>query len=689
MAPKALAELEKKLQDFVAKSPGVSDIAIQKEASRVAKDLSIANFNAKVFLRKFASKVLSKPATRSLHSKEIEEVDDDEEENEDEEESEDDEDIANEEHDEDIADEEEETSNDEENDDDCEQLLSNHIEDDIAPEDPFAILYDYVLEPSYVASFPTGSVKYHEDQNHLGKFVLRSKNEDILPTSQSSRLNKSSIHLKNNLKNNLSSSSEFSDFETDLMSLAGRYRDILYTERSGQNAEEIRRVYCMHALNHVLKTRQRIINHNAKLNKLASAQDFRDQGLTRPKVLMLMPFRDSAYRAVNCLFSLLFGSKSNVNVLNIKRFKEEFGPEEDQAPLNKPDDYNATFQGNVDDSFRLGIAVTKKSLKLYTDFYASDIILCSPVSLRMIIGAAGDRERDYDFLSSIEVLILDQTDVFLMQNWEHIVHIMHHINLQPNESHGVDFSRVRMWTLEGYSKFYRQTLMFASTNSNEISALFAKEANSYAGQILFRNPVTPDKAIIRQIFVKCPQTFLRFESTSLASLPEERFQFFVNTVLPNIKDQLSHVLIYITSYFDFVRLRNYFRSAELDFTQVCEYTKSGKVAQSRSLFFHGSRKMMLFTERFHFYHRYKVKGIQNIVFYQLPTYGNFYGELCNLMHPGYQGKKFTGDESMMTSTALFCKHDLQQLATIVGTQKAVQMLRASSEKTTFKTDQND
>ena len=39
----------------------------------------------------------------------------------------------------------------------------------------------------------------------------------------------------------------------------------------------------------------------------------------------------------------------------------------------------------------------------------------------------------------------DETDVFLMQNWAHLLHIMQQLNRAPTDSHGADFGRVRLW----------------------------------------------------------------------------------------------------------------------------------------------------------------------------------------------------------------------------------------------------
>jgi U3 small nucleolar RNA-associated protein 25 len=54
------------------------------------------------------------------------------------------------------------------------------------------------------------------------------------------------------------------------------------------------------------------------------------------------------------------------NVMNKKRFFDEFTGSEIVMPKKKPrpEDYEQTFAGNTDDTFRIGITVTKKSLRV-------------------------------------------------------------------------------------------------------------------------------------------------------------------------------------------------------------------------------------------------------------------------------------------------------------------------------------
>ena len=61
------------------------------------------------------------------------------------------------------------------------------------------------------------------------------------------------------------------------------------------------------------------------------------------------------------------------------------------------------------------------SVRLYADFYESDIIVASPLALATKLTEGEEEEGGAaDMLSSIEVLLVARLDVLQMQNWAHV-----------------------------------------------------------------------------------------------------------------------------------------------------------------------------------------------------------------------------------------------------------------------------
>ena len=115
----------------------------------------------------------------------------------------------------------------------------------------------------------------------------------------------------------------------------------------------------MHALNHVIRSDQIVSRGNAARKQAFARKeeppDTRDSSLTKPRVLIIAPMRNVAYRCVQTLLTL-HGSPS------LKSFKGGFsaeyggGGEEDSGAgrrraAQQPADFQATFRGNTDDNF--------------------------------------------------------------------------------------------------------------------------------------------------------------------------------------------------------------------------------------------------------------------------------------------------------------------------------------------------
>lgn len=501
------------------------------------------------------------------------------------------------------------------------------------------------------------------------------------------------LSIKQQIINNIHTANHdtsiLTPLQTELISIACNYQDLYYPNRTHQNGEQVRLVYCMHALDHVLKTRQKVLHHNSKLSELKASKknvvipdQFRDQGFVRPRVLIVVPFRDTAFKVVNMLIDLL-NPKEKMSTVNYKRFVDEFTGDSLHFPKKnpKPEDYEQTFSGNTEDTFRIGISLTKKSMKLYVPFYSSDILIASPLGLRLIIGAPGEKDREYDFLASIELLILDQMELLLAQNWDHLLYMFDHLHLQPQSRQNTDFSRVRSWCLNGWSKYYRQTLLFSSYDLPEFRSLFNNKCHNYSGKVRTANIV--ERGTIRHVVMEVQQIFHRIEVKSLESSFDARFEYFTNTILPQFKvAMMAHCMIYVPSYFDYVRIRNYLKKEDINFTQICEYTKDNKISRARTLFYHGGAHFLLYSERAHFFRRMRIKGIRHIIMYQPPMWNNFYPEIINLMQEVNQNPR---DDVMkaISVTVLYTKYDILQLSAIVGHDNVAKMLASKKQTHMF------
>ncbi|KAI9627032.1 hypothetical protein KEM48_010076 [Puccinia striiformis f. sp. tritici PST-130] len=167
---------------------------------------------------------------------------------------------------------------------------------------------------------------------------------------------------------------------------------------------------------------------------------------------------------------------------------------------------------------------TATSLWALQHILNADLIIGSPVGLRKFI----EKEGDADFLSSIEISIVDQMDVIQMQNWEHV-----EIRISLELSHGID----------SHSQHIRQTILYSSQISAEQTCLFRRNLKNIRGkQIEFGNVKEISQGVLWKIRKGLKQTWLSFDSSSSGNDPDQsRLDFFRNKILDPL---LSSALVF-------------------------------------------------------------------------------------------------------------------------------------------------
>ena len=367
----------------------------------------------------------------------------------------------------------------------------------------------------------------------------------------------------------------------------------------------------LHILNHVLTSRTRVQRHNRRIKELTNKAEngtttngssdddgddkWRDQGYTRPKVLILLPTRGTCWSFIKQTIQLL-GDAAIVD--NGDRFDKEFGPLELDDDNNSGDeDEDATAKArrlavlkqkgaewndlfgddaNADDDFKMGISLTpnfvksvgsKKqknesvgatsgvNVKLFAEFYHSDLIVASPIGLKMAIsrnndGDDGDgddeAEPDVDFLSSIDVCLIARSDVLLMQNWDHVNSILDTLNKQPKKISDIDFSRVRNYFLDGHGSNWRQLIVVSQFTDPHILSTFRRFATNVEGQLKIRHKVPSEDASICNVMVHVKKVFQRVACHTVAEAGATRLRYFSDHILPKLmRLKQKHTLIFI------------------------------------------------------------------------------------------------------------------------------------------------
>ncbi|KAH8585147.1 uncharacterized protein ELE39_003399 [Cryptosporidium sp. chipmunk genotype I] len=509
------------------------------------------------------------------------------------------------------------------------------------------------------------------------------------------------------------------------------YIDVEYSNLKAIISPWVMSLCILHISRHIYNSRQLVMNNNSNLQEAIKDKEnsnidnlgddrFRDQGFNRCRVLILCPFKGVAKKLVDTLVAILPHGKV---LRGYDRFEEEFGFPDDsseneevgkegdkhakkcqrveninnqsnidtlEGKLGKNDElYRYLFEGkDNEDEFKLGVQLTKSGMNLYSSFNNSDIIIASPLGLRRVIGMSdGGKGSDISFCSSIEVCLVFGADIIFMQNWDHMLDVFKVMNKLPKKSLGnCDIRRVYQAFLDDKSKEFRQTIMISTYRMEDISSLFRNHTENRRGFIRLWKPLEKmigytEKNLPLYIAPKLVEGVQQmFIKTGETGTPEESLlNYFSSTLYPDILAALDgktqRVLIVLSNYVTYLRIRKYLLQQNAIFASCNESTSNASLSRNRFAFYKGELPILITTERFLFFRRYLLKGATKVIFCGPPIYPSIYLDCIQSINFSQGPDKSNPKSSAPLAVILFHWQNSLALERIVGTSKCSNLIQ--------------
>ena len=363
--------------------------------------------------------------------------------------------------------------------------------------------------------------------------------------------------------------------------------------------------------------------------------NIKDQGFTSPKVLILVPYKKHAKIIMEQLIKL-FSNENWKGITNKKKFLDEY----------------SEFD-SMDDCFRLGINVSffENKMKLYTPFDESDIIIASPLGLKLAKPSDNDKSfknsKVYDFLSSIEIFLMDFSEVFIYQNLEHLNEILSFLNKPPkNNQNIVDINRIKENYANNFGEYLRQNIIISQFKCIDIDVAINDICKNINGKILLNGPYENQITLLKNEFeekyrmLNSDNYEIRYEFKILRDLKkneedfEEKFNYFTKNIWQNLYESFEkHTIIFVSSTFDYMILKSFFKKKSKSVCFISEDTDKRDWQRNRLFFEQGKYKFLLYDERAHFYKKINLKFAKNIFFYSLPEAPKIFNEMIHLIDP--------------------------------------------------------